>query len=324
MPAATHDPPHLAHGKTRAPKRKLPPWNPFNTRFLLPKGPVSLRRHLRKIRTPHFKAPLLPVAKLQFPMDPRFSENPRNLRAVLRPAVYEALTLPRHTPWNSLLDPKDQPHAFFGHQILLATPKYTCTTFAEIGMALAAAGRSANIPYKDPTLWTPLVFQLPTISKLREDWAEACTSFASAWPPTSHTLTVLWNGIKFIMGIRARRAKTWGCPSVLAACNQQLIDLSSIENLSLKLMSAQPEPNRVYPYSMAHFNVATLFLPFWSEHILGLGQLSMSEFAAWAFDMTLQLRPKYVPPPSPTTTWTVGLPAPLPRNTAKQPPRRST
>jgi hypothetical protein len=157
--------------------------------------------------------------------------------------------LSRHVPRSPKLDSKGKLAASFSHQISIAVPRgVRVTFFFARGTALAAAGRSADIRYENPMLWKPLLFRPHTIFNLRRDWAEETTSFADVGPPTPRTLAILWNGVKFIMGIRVLRAETWGCPSVLDACNQQLRDLRSVEDHSLKLLHAQPYAIAENPY----------------------------------------------------------------------------
>lgn len=274
-------------------KHKRPPlsWNPFRTKTLLPKGPISLRRQHRRSSAPPRQTH--PDDDPLFPMDPRFPEDPQKLKASLHPSVYKALVLiPRRSQANN-----PEGFAHFSHQIHLDTT--TGTPFFKRGMALAAAGRSPNILYKDHSLRTPHVYQLQTISTLRRDWLEASTTFADAGPPTKNTLMTLWHGVKFIMANRVHRSMTWGCPTIHTACTQQFCDLTLLENLSLEILNVPPDLHGQHPFLSAHFRVATLFTPFWSEHILGFGRLTTQQASDWALGMILQPSPIFARPMTP-------------------------
>ena len=232
-----------------------------------------------------------------FPMDARFTGNPTHLRALLQPEVYKSLALSRYVPQRPKLDAEGQPYASFGHQIrLLPPPDISFITSSTWGVAMAAAGRSANIHYENPLLRNPLIHRPQTTFLLRQDWAEASASFAALGPPTPRTLAILWNGVKTVMETRVLRAETWGCPHILDACKQQLSDLATLEEQSLKFLQHMPQYNIQYPHTISQLTIATLFLPFWSEHILDLGRLSEQETNTWAWGMAHQTWPNYIQP----------------------------
>ena len=106
------------------------------------------------------------------------------------------------------------------------------------------------------------------------------------------------------METRVLRAETWGCPHILDACKQQLSDLATLEEQSLKFLQHMPQYNIQYPHTISQLTIATLFLPFWSEHILDLGRLSEQETNTWAWGMTHQTWLNYIQPPPMTTTRT--------------------
>ena len=200
-------------------------------------------------------------------MDPRFQAILKQLRSSLHPEVYKALALSRHVSQKTRFDSDGRPCASFGHQIRLDVSPDSRFSFFNSGLAMAAAGRSADIHYDNPLLRKSPICCPRTIFNLRQSWEEVSTSFATLGPPTSRTLARLWIGIKIFMETRVQRAETWGCPHILDACKQQLHDLKSIEEYSLKLMLPFPDNHRDCRHSTAHLHALALFLPFWSEHI---------------------------------------------------------
>jgi hypothetical protein len=100
--------------------------------------------------------------------------------------------------------------AAFGHQIrLLLLPNERCK-WSSRGVALAAAGRSADLPYEDLLLRAPFLWRPNLMFALLKDWVEACVTFASSEHPTTRTLAALWGRVKTIMELRAKRAESWG------------------------------------------------------------------------------------------------------------------
>ena len=145
-----------------------------------------------------------------FPMVADFAACPVQLRASVQPAVFKALALTPYVPRKPRLDEHGLPVASFSHQIRLLLPSNKRFIWANSGVALAAAGRSANLPYENLLLRDPFLWRPNLMFALRQDWVNACNTFASPEPPTTRTLVALWGGVKAIMGLRATRAESWG------------------------------------------------------------------------------------------------------------------
>ncbi len=173
---------------------------------------------------PAFRRELRLLLRTQdcFPMVADHAVCPAQLRASVQPAVFKALALTPYVPRRPRLDAHGLPVAAFGHQIrLLRLPNERCL-WSSRGVALAAAGRSADLPYEDLLLRDPFLWRPNLMFALRKDWVEACDTFASSEPPTTRTMAVLWGRVKTIMELRATRAESWGNQSILTACKQQL------------------------------------------------------------------------------------------------------
>ena len=211
--------------------------------------------------------------------------------------VFKALALTPYVPRKPRLDAHGLPVASFGHQIRLLLPSNKRFIWANSGVALAAAGRSANLPYENLLLRDPFLWRPTLMFALRQDWVNACNTFASPEPPTTRTLVALWGGVKAIMGLRATRAESWGNQKILAACKQQLRDLDALALDSLQMI---PPSSTTYThpaqYVWQRYHIAAYFLPFWSEHILDLGRISEREVHAWAWGLVDGILPQYVPP----------------------------
>ena len=220
------------------------------------------------------------------------------LLAALHPLVYDALVLsPEYD--NILRENTFGPHgARFSHQLLLVGGPSRRIPLA--GTILAAAGRSAALRYDNLLLRDTFHWRPRLIADLRSSWAEIALTFASLDPPTPRVMALLWSGVYQIMHIRAQRAETWGCPEVQRACAAQLAELPQCEIQSFALLRAIPsDAENLYRNAAAQHQVASFFIPFWSEHILDLGRVSQQRATAWAWELVLQSKPPYVPPPLP-------------------------
>ena len=149
-----------------------------------------------------------------------FAACPAQLRASVRPAVFKALALTPYVPRKPRLNEHGLPAASFGHQIRLLRLPNERYLWPSRGIALAAAGRSADLPYKDLLLRAPFIYRPNLMFALRQDWVKVCDTFASPEFPTIRTMAILWNGVKIIMKLRATRAESWGNQLILAACRQ--------------------------------------------------------------------------------------------------------
>ena len=217
-----------------------------------------------------------------FPMVADFAACPAQLRASVQPAVFKALALTPYVPRKPRLNEHGLPAASFGHQIRLLRLPNERYLWPSRGIALAAAGRSADLPYEDLLLRDPFLWRPNLMFALRQDWVKVCDTFASPEFPTVRTMAILWNGVKIIMKIRATRAESWGNQLILAACKQQLQDLDAMALDSLQITSAYTGYTHPARYSLANQHVAAFFLPFWSEHILDLGRICEREARYWA------------------------------------------
>ena len=178
-------------------------------------SPHAIRK--KPYQKPAFRRELRLLRDTQdcFPMVADFAACPVQLRASVQPAVFKALALTPYVPRKPRLDEHGLPAAFFSHQIRLLLPPNERFIWSSSGVALAAAGRSANLPYEDPLLSDPFLWRPNLMFALRQDWVNACDALASPEPPTTCTLAVLWGGVKTIMGLRATRAESWGNQSIL-------------------------------------------------------------------------------------------------------------
>ena len=231
-----------------------------------------------------------------FPMVADFAACPAQLRASVRPAVFKALALTPYVPRKPRLNEHGLPAASFGHQIRLLRLPNERYLWPSRGIALAAAGRSADLPYEDLLLRAPFLWRPNLMFALRQDWAKACDTFASPEFPTIRTMAILWNGVKIIMKLRATRAESWGNQLILAACKQQLQDLDAMALDSLSLTTAYTGYTHPARYLWSRYHIAAYFLPFWSEHILDLGRICEREAHTWAWGLVDGIWPRYVPP----------------------------
>ena len=232
-----------------------------------------------------------------FPMVADFAACPAQLRASVQPAVFKALALTPYVPRKPRLNEHGLPAASFGHQIRLLRLPNERYLWPSRGIALAAAGRSADLPYKDLLLRAPFIYRPNLMFALRQDWVKVCDTFASPEFPTVRTMAILWNGVKIIMKLRATRAESWGNQQILAACKQQLRDLDALALDSLQMI---PPSSTTYThpaqYVWQRYHIAAYFLPFWSEHILDLGRICEGEAHTWAWGLVDGIWPRYVPP----------------------------
>ncbi len=79
----------------------------------------------------------------------------------------------------------------FGHQILLLLLPDERFSWASRGIALAAAGRLADLRYEDPLLCDPFFWRQNFMFVLWNDWVEVCDSLASFDPLTTRVMAVL-------------------------------------------------------------------------------------------------------------------------------------
>jgi hypothetical protein len=134
-------------------------------------------------------------------------------------------------------------------------------------------------------------------SRLHDQWTDALPAFAADTELSGSHVNNLWNGVHFIMTIRAAWAPTWGVQEVMDACVQQLASLpayrsgvASVVSRVAKAYSGVEIPrsvNRAY---------LQFFLPFWWEHILERGPLDDNTAEK---QVALILKPATPPAPTP-------------------------
>ena len=95
------------------------------------------------------------------------------------------------------------------------------------GLALAGAGRPAAVAGASGQTLSNTVTREAHLRTLRDQWTDALPAFATDTELSCSYVNKLWNGVNFIMTIRAARASTWGVREVEDACvpRQQLASL---------------------------------------------------------------------------------------------------
>jgi hypothetical protein len=202
--------------------------------------------------------------------------------------------------------------AAFGHQFTLSLAEGARFDPLKRGLALAAAGRSATTSSALSDV-TDEVNRDNHTRLLRTQWQEMLSAFAKDQELSGTIVSRLWNGVTFVMRIRAARATTWNVPEVSTACRTQADGLQAYR---AAIASALAMASAAYPDAEAarFVNKAYLefFLPFWWEHILLRSALDEEKATAevklvMASSAPTPPTPAAAPAPPPLPT-----PAPLP------------
>jgi hypothetical protein len=133
----------------------------------------------------------------------------------------------------------------------------------------------------------------------------------------------LWNGVTFVMRIRAARATTWNVPEVSMACRAQADGLrayrAAIASALAMASAAYPDAEAARFVTFVNKAYLEFFLPFWWEHILLRSALDEEKAAA---EVKLVLASPSPTPPTPAAAPvqpTPPTPAPLPLPTPPLP-----
>ena len=202
--------------------------------------------------------------------------------------------------------------AAFGHQFTLSLAEGSRFDPLKRGLALAAAGRSATSASSLSDV-TDEVNRDNHTRLLRSQWQEMLSAFAKDQELSGTIVSRLWNGVTFVMRIRAARAATWNVAEVSTACRTQADGLQAYR---AAIASALALASAAYPDAEAarFVNKAYLefFLPFWWEHVLLRSALEEEKAAA---EVKLILAP-----PAPAPAAPAAAPAPLPFPLPTPPP----
>ena len=204
----------------------------------------------------------------------------------------------------------------FGHQIQLALGRGVHFDPVKRGLALALAGRSADIETSSTDSLASATSRRALVSDFRKEWTAMSDCFATDHELSGTNVNRLWDGVSFVMQDRAAQSKSWGCPEVADACQAQFDALptyrAALATAISRAASAQPPEEVARSVNSAYLN---LFLPFWWEHVLLLGRLDEAAAGKKVKEMTA--RPA-APAPAPAPL--APLPAQLPAMPYPGPP----
>ena len=216
----------------------------------------------------------------------------------------------RESVAGALYDPATS--APFGHQIQLALGRGAHFDPAKRGLALAVAGRAADVDTSASDSVANATGRRALLLEFRNEWADMKDSFHSDHELSGTNVNRLWEGVSYIMQARAAQAKSWGCPEVADACQAQYDAIptyrAALASAIARAASAQPAAELAHSVNSAYLK---LLLPFWWEHVLLRGRLDEAEAAKKVKE--LMTRP--APPPAPAPT-----PAPPPPPAYLPPP----
>ena len=178
----------------------------------------------------------------------------------------------------ALYDPATS--APFGHQIQLALGRGSHFDPAKRGLALAVAGRSAEVDTHATDSVANATGRRALLLEFRNEWAEMKDSFHSDHELSGTNVNRLWEGVSYVMQARAAQAKSWGCPEVADACQAQHDAIptyrAALATAIARAASAQPAAELAHSVNSAYLK---LLLPFWWEHVLLRGRLDEAEAA---------------------------------------------
>ena len=192
----------------------------------------------------------------------------------------------------------------FGHLMLLSLSEGQHFDPERRGRALAAAGRSA--PAGSASLEDRLSRE-SHIQSLQKKWPEILAALLAPSEISSTHLASLFDGVAYVLTLRAARSQYWGCAEVEQYCRSQLDALPTYRasisaNVSRSVASATPAEiprliNDIY---------LKFFTPFWWEHILNRGALDATAHKKLVDSFLTPLTtippapPAPAPPPAPT------------------------
>ena len=184
----------------------------------------------------------------------------------------------RESAAGALYDPTVS--APFGHQILLALGRGAHFDPVKRGLALAVAGRSAEVDIHSTDSVANATGRRALLLEFRNEWADMKDSFSSDHELSGTNINRLWEGVSYIMQARAAQAKSWGCPEVADACQAQYDAIptyrAALAAAHARAASAQPAAELAHSVNSAYLK---LLLPFWWEHVLLRGRLDEAEAA---------------------------------------------
>ena len=193
----------------------------------------------------------------------------------------------------------------FGHQFTLALHDGAHFDAVRRGLALAAAGRSAQASAHTLSAAFDHVTRDAMLMQLKTSWAHAESAFHLPTELSGTLVNNLWTGVTFIFRLRADRARSWGVPEVADACALQLAALpayrTSIADAVARAAEGHTVQHGAHPVNVAY---AHFFVPFWWEHILARAMLT--EATAASTIKTILERPVTATPPA-----AVALPTPF-------------
>ena len=265
---------------------------PLGINTVRPEPPASGPQAAMDPVTPAPPAPPAAPATPSLPLKRRLLMHDE-LRPLLEDAVYQALDVSsgmkpaeraklqkahREDHAGTLLD--NAVGAAFGHHFILALPDGAHFHPAKRGLALAAAGRSASLSSAVPD-FPELVARETFLRQLRDQWSAVSVALTRDLELSGTQLNRLWDGVSYIMRIRAARATTWGVPEIATACKTQYEALSkyrtSVASALARTSAALPEAEAAKFVNRAY---AEFFLPFWWEHVLQRSPLDEDKAAA--------------------------------------------
>ena len=243
----------------------------------------------------------------------------------LPPAVYSALDSTygmevsarakqqkacRNTNLNAVIDYAHS--APFGHQFSLVFTEHSLFDPAKRGAALAAAARTVNVSTSNIASFNDTIAREQYLIQMRKQWTEISRALSDTCEISSTILDQMWDAYSIHMGTRATHAPLWGNPEVSDACAAQYAAIPAYRHAIAKAVSRKAA---TYDRSEAALTVnktyATLFLPFYWEHILERGRLKAEEVDKSVKDLLSANAPS---PPTPAP------PPPLPSPPAPPPP----
>ena len=192
---------------------------------------------------------------------------------------YKLLSACKKNDIASLLDHATA--APFGHQFTLVLHDGAHFDAVRRGLALAAAGRSAQASEGTLSATFDLGTRDALFLQLKNRWAHIERALRLPTELSGTDVNTLWTGVTFVFRLRADRARSWGVPEVADACSSQLAALpaycAAIADAVVRAAEAQPAGLGAHPINVSY---AHFFVPFWWEHILARGMLTAATAAS--------------------------------------------